>query len=84
MLPALAIEGRSFTTIAIVAVEAAHGALEIVHAKILVPDPNPVTVVLGEVGLVIVPVPEMSVHKPVPTVAELALIIVFGDETQIV
>ena len=39
---------------------------------------------LGSVGLVIVPLPETNVHKPVPTVGVLAVIAVVGDEIQMV
>ena len=76
--------GTSFTKIAIVAVEFVQGKLEISHWKIFVPKPNPVIVVLGSVGLVIVPLPETNVHKPVPTVGVLAVIAVVGDEIQMV
>ena len=55
-----------------------HGALEIVHAKIFVPNPKPVIEVVGESELVIVPAPETKVQTPVPTVDVLAVINVFG------
>ena len=58
--------------------EGAQGLFEIVQAKTLVPKPNPVIEVVGESELVIVPDPETKVHTPVPTVAELAVINVFG------
>lgn len=74
--PALAAVGRASTIIAIVELEAVQGRFEIVHAKTLVPKPNPVIVVLGNVGFVIIPVPETNVHKPVPTVGVFAVIIV--------
>ena len=54
--------------------------MEIVQAKTFVPKANPVIVVLGKVGFVIVPLPEINVHKPVPTVGVLAVIAVDGEE----
>ena len=48
--------------------EAAQGAFEIVQRRVAVPAAtNPVTPDVGEVGVVIVAVPEKTVHKPVPT-----------------
>ena len=58
--------------------EFAQGAFEIVHAKTLFPNPNPVMDVVGESEFVIVPIPETKVQTPVPTVAVLAAIIAFG------
>ena len=58
--------------------EGEHGALEIVQAKTLVPKAKPVIEVVGESELVIVPLPETKVQTPVPTVAVLAVIKVFG------
>ena len=43
-----------------------------VHWKVLVPTLKPVTVEVGEEGVVIVPVPAISVQSPVPTVGVLA------------
>src|SRR3990172_9067266 len=51
--------------------EAAQGALLMVHLKVFVPTPNPVRPEVGEVVVVIVPVPEISVHIPVPTAGAL-------------
>jgi len=81
-IPAFAIVGISFTTIAIVAEEEAQGELEIVHWKIFVPNPNPLIVVFGKVGEEIVPLPETKVHKPVPTIGVFAAIVVVGEEIQ--
>ena len=39
-----------------------------VHWKVFVPTLNPVTVDVADVGVVIVPLPAMSVHIPVPVV----------------
>ncbi len=76
--PALAIVGISLTMIAIVDEEGAQGAFEIVHAKTFVPNASPVIEVVGESELVIVPLPETKVQTPVPTVAVLAVMNVFG------
>jgi hypothetical protein len=62
--------------------EAAQGELEMVHAKMFVPNPKPVIEVVGDNELVIVPDPETKVQTPVPTVAVLAAISVFGEEMQ--
>lgn len=52
-------------------VEAAHTPLLIVQRKALAPTPKPVTPDVGELGVVIVPVPLTNVQAPVPTVAVL-------------
>jgi len=72
--------GTWFTVIVTLELEGVHGEFEIVHAKTFVPDPKPVIAVAGESGLAIVPLPEINVHTPVPTVAVLAAITVFGPE----
>ena len=61
--------------------EGAQGAFEMVHAKTLFPSPNPVTPVVGDNELLMVPIPETKVHTPVPTVAVLAVIKVLGTVT---
>ena len=60
--------------------EGAQGAFVMVHAKTLFPNPKPVILVVGESELVIVPIPETKVQTPVPTVAVLAVMNVFGLE----
>ena len=60
----------------------AQGELEMVHAKTLVPKPNPVILVVGESEFVIVPLPEINVQTPVPTIAAFAFIVVVGEEIQ--
>ena len=62
--------------------EFAQGAFEIVHAKTLFPKPKPVMDVVGESEFVIVPVPEINVHAPVPITGVFAVITVVGDEIQ--
>ncbi len=41
----------------------------------MTPTPNPVILVTGELGLVIVPVPDNNVHVPVPTDGVLAFMV---------
>ena len=64
--------------------DGAQGAFEIVHAKTFVPKPNPFILVVGDNEFVIVPIPEINVHTPVPVVAVLPAISVFGLLAQIV
>ena len=80
--PAFATVGTSSIIIATVDVEEAQGKFEISHWKIFVPTASPVMFVVGENGLVIVPLPETNVHKPVPTVGVFAVIAVVGEEIQ--
>ena len=54
------------------------------HSNTLLPIANPVIDVVGESELVIVPLPEINVQAPAPTVALLAAIIALGLEIQIV
>lgn len=49
-----------------------------VHSNTFVPSANPVIEVIGESEFVIVPEPEIKLHVPIPTVAALAVINVFG------
>ena len=48
-------------------VEGAQVPFEIVHRKVFTPIVKPVTPEVGEVGVVIVALPEITVHIPVPT-----------------
>lgn len=68
--------------IATVEMDGAQGGLEMVHSKIFVPTVSPVILVVGDSELVIIPDPEISDHVPVPTSAELAFIVVVGEEIQ--
>jgi hypothetical protein len=78
--PAFAMVGRSSTKMVTVETEDKQGELEIAHSKTFVPKPNPVMVVFGKVGFVIIPLPEINVHKPVPTIGVFAAIVVVGEE----
>ena len=51
--------------------DAVHGAFDIVHLKVFTPTPSPVIPDVGLPGVVMVPVPLISVHVPVPIVAVL-------------
>jgi hypothetical protein len=63
--PALAEVGGDFTVIETVDVEGTHVPVVIVQAKIFTPRPIPVIVVFRRFGFVIVPDPDIKVHKPV-------------------
>ena len=52
-------------------VDEVHPPLAIVHLNVFAPTPNPVTPDVALVGVVIVAVPETTVHVPVPIVAVL-------------
>jgi hypothetical protein len=69
--PAFEVVGAAIPVIVTVDVEGVQGGFEIVHSKTFGPTPNPVTPDVGEVGVVIVPVPLTNVHNPVPTVGVL-------------
>jgi hypothetical protein len=79
--PALETVGKLSRTIATVEFEAAHTPFTILHLKTLIPTPNPVIVVLGEVGEVIVPAPEINNQLPVPTVGVFAFIVAVVAQT---
>jgi len=55
--------------IATVSFEGGHVAFVIVQTKLLAPTDNPVTPEVGELGVVTVALPPMTVHAPVPTTA---------------
>lgn len=57
-----------------------HNGLDIVHCKVTaVPGDNPVMVVFGELGFIIVAEPDTNVHSPVPTLGVFAAIVVVED-----
>jgi hypothetical protein len=70
-------EGNALPTMITSSNDEAQGAFEVVHLKVLFPTPNPVIVVAGFVGVVIVPDPPIKVQRPVPAVGVLAAIIAF-------
>ena len=62
--------------------EAGHVPFEMVHWKTFAPTDKPVTADVGEFKFVIVPVPEIRVHAPVPVVGIFPANVV--DEEQLV
>ena len=54
--------------------------LLIVHANVFTPVVNPVTPLVGELGVVTVAVPAVTVHTPVPTVGALAAKVAVGEQ----
>ena len=72
--------GKSLIVIDTVEVDAAQGGFEMVHSKIFIPKPKPVTEVVGESEFVIIPEPEIKLHAPVPVVATFAFNAVVGDD----
>ena len=71
MGPTVAVVGLSITVIVTSAVDAAHGELLIVQRNTLTPEPSPVTVLVGDEALVIVPLPLIKLQLPVPLVGLL-------------
>ena len=75
-MPALAVVGNALLSMMTSSVLGGHPPLEIVHLNVaLVPTARPVTVVIGEVALVIVAAPAITVHAPVPTPGVLAAMV---------
>jgi hypothetical protein len=66
--PAFAVVGGATPVIVTVDVEGVHGGLLMVQVNTFAPTPKPVTPEVGDEGVVIVPVPLVSVQVPVPTV----------------
>ncbi len=58
--------------------EDGHGLLVMLQLKTLLPTPKPVTPVVGDKELVIVPLPETRVQTPTPVVGVLAAIVTLG------
>jgi hypothetical protein len=82
-VPAFEMEGGAIPVIVTLAEDGAHGLFEIVHRKTFGPIPSPVMVVLGRAGLVIVPLPRITLQIPVPDTGVFAAIVA-PDETQTV
>jgi hypothetical protein len=64
--PAAAVVGKFSRSIVISSVEGVHAPLEIVHRNVFMPVLNPVTPDVGDVGVVTIPVPVITIHVPVP------------------
>ena len=54
--------------------------LLIVHTNVFTPVVNPVTPLVGELGVVTVAVPAVTVQSPVPTVGAFAAKVAFGEQ----
>ena len=54
--------------------------LLIVHTKVFTPVVKPVTPLVGELGVVTVAVPAVTVHTPVPTVGAFAAKVPVGEQ----
>lgn len=79
--------GAGLTVIVTLEVEGVHGGLEIAHWNTYAPGlVNPVIVVVGDPGVVMVPAtgPEICDHEPVPTVGVLPAIVTLPVVSQIV
>lgn len=73
MGPALAMVPGDASLITTSLVEAAHDPLLMVHLRVVeLPATKPVTVDVGEEGVVIVALPDTTLHVPVPTEGVLA------------
>ena len=59
--------GNASIVMVTVSVDVGQVPFEIVHTKIFSPGNIPVSVLVGEFGFAMVPVPETSVHIPFPT-----------------
>ena len=68
VVPAVEIVGGTSLIIVTVDVDGGHVPLDIVHWNEFAPNANPVITEVGEEGVVTIPLPETSVHTPVPTV----------------
>ena len=57
-----------------------HVPLLIVQVKVFTPVVNPVTPLVGLVGVVTTPVPAVTVHAPVPTTGVLAASVAVAEQ----
>jgi hypothetical protein len=67
--PAEEISGAAYRVMITSSDDGAHVPFEMVHRNIFTPTDKPAIPEFGEEGVVIVPVPAISVHMPVPTIA---------------
>ena len=77
--PAIALLGTRSICILIVDVLDPQMPLAIVHFKTFKPAPKPVTVLVSRVGVVILPLPKIIDHVPVPTRAVFPASTVVGE-----
>jgi hypothetical protein len=79
-LPAFAVVGLCARVMTTSSEEEAQPWLLIVHRSVLIPTPIPVTPEAGEEGFVMVAVPEITVHAPVPVVGVFAARAVVSEQ----
>jgi hypothetical protein len=58
-----------------------HVPFVVVQRKIFAPTDNPLTADVGDVGVTIVPVPEINVHVPVPVVGVFPANVVEAEQS---
>ena len=75
-IPEFGVIGFASTSMLTSSNEGVQTPFEIVHLKVLVPVDNPDTEVFARFAFANVPVPEMTVHTPLPTVGALPLSVV--------
>ena len=80
-IPASATVGETRRLIETSSEDDAQTPFEIVQRSTFIPKLNPVTPEVGEVGVVTIPVPEITVHIPVPTIGVFAARVAFGEQT---
>ncbi len=66
--------------IVIASVLGVHVPLVIVQTNVFTPVVNPVTPLVGELGVVTTPVPAVTVQAPVPTTGVLAASVAVGEQ----
>ena len=64
-----------------VSLDAGHVPFVIVHTNVFAPTVKPVTPDVGELGVVTVALPAMTVHAPVPTVGVLPASVAVVEQT---
>jgi hypothetical protein len=80
-VPAFAAVGEASLVIVTLSEEAGHDPLLIVQTNVLAPTLRPVTPDAGLPGAVTAPVPAITVHVPVPTVAVFPASVVAVEQT---
>ena len=64
----------------IVSVLGVHVPLVIVHTNVFTPVANPITPLVGELGIVTTPVPAVTVHAPVPITGVFAASVAVAEQ----
>ena len=78
LIPAVAVCAGLFTIIKTVAELEPHNPFDMVHRNVFVPDPRPVTALVGDKELLTDPAPPIKVQVPIPLVIVLAARVVVG------